>query len=283
MLIPAEVQEWLSSQGFGPVISALPVPGGCINHGQRLVASSGHSFFLKTNPQAPPGMFEREAEGLLALHVPDGPRIPKAYLAGRDFFLLEDLKPASPVHDYWSKLGVQLAALHRQTGQGFGFSQANYLGSTPQPNPWTTDGAAFFGEQRLRYQARLAESRGLLVPVEMRLVDRLAARLADIIPEQPPSLLHGDLWSGNVLSGAAGEPALIDPAVYYGWAEAELAMTALFGGFPEEFYRAYQEAAPLEPGWRGRFPVYNLYHLLNHLNLFGRAYHADVVAILQSY
>ncbi len=145
------------------------------------------------------------------------------------------------------------------------------------------DGHAFFGEQRLLYQGCLALERGLLSAGEMLRLEQLVNRLPELIPLQPASLIHGDLWSGNALSGPGGEPALIDPAAHYGWAEAELAMTALFGGFPGEFYRAYQEAASLEPGWRERFQIYNLYHLLNHLNLFGRGYRTDVVNILQAY
>jgi fructosamine-3-kinase len=281
--LPVQVQEWLAGRGCGSVVSAQPVSGGCINHGQRLVTDSGQSFFLKTNPQAPPDMFAREAEGLAALSVAGGPRIPQPFLVGVDFFLLEDLQPGPRCGDYWTLLGRQLAALHRHSQDRFGFTHDNYLGSTPQPNAWTDDGHAFFGEQRLLYQARLAVDRGQLGAVEMRRVERLAARLPDLIPLQPASLIHGDLWSGNVLSGPSGEPALIDPAAHYGWAEAELAMTALFGGFPEEFYRAYAAASSLEPGWRGRFPVYNLYHLLNHLNLFGRGYWGDVVDILQAF
>jgi fructosamine-3-kinase len=283
MLLPPEVQDWLAVHGCGSVVSALPVAGGCINNGQRLVTASGQSFFLKTNAHAPPGMFAREAEGLTALSVPGGPRIPRPFLVGENFFLLEDLQPAARCPGYWTLLGQQLAALHRRANERFGFAHDNYLGSTPQPNSWSDDGHAFFGEQRLLYQARLAVDRGLLGAAEERLVERLVARLHELIPVQQASLIHGDLWSGNVLSGSSGEPALIDPAAHYGWAEAELAMTALFGGFAEEFYRAYAAASSLEPGWRDRFPVYNLYHLLNHLNLFGRGYWGDVVDILKSY
>ncbi|HEX7973920.1 MAG TPA: fructosamine kinase family protein [Anaerolineales bacterium] len=282
-MIPSPVEEWLARQGYGGVIASHPVGGGCINNGARLQTTSGPTFFLKTNPHAPVGMFEREVEGLEALAVPDGPRLPKPYLFGTDFLLLEDLAPAPRRPDYWPEFGRQLAALHRHTHPRFGFAHDNYLGSTPQPNAWMDDAYRFFAEQRLLYQARLAHRRGLLERAELRQAEQLAARLPDLIPQQPASLIHGDLWSGNAFADKRGAPALIDPAAHYGWAEAELAMTALFGGFPDAFYRAYEEARPLQSGYRQRFPLYNLYHLLNHLNLFGTGYLGEVVAILHKY
>jgi fructosamine-3-kinase len=176
-----------------------------------------------------------------------------------------------------------MAALHNHTSPRFGFPRDNYLGSTPQPNSWTEDGFAFFGEQRLLYQARLAQQRSYFRKEQVQQVERLAQRLAVLVPAQPASLIHGDLWSGNALSDEQGAPALIDPAAHYGWAEAELAMTGLFGGFPEVFYQSYVEARPLEPGFTGRFSIYNLYHLLNHLNLFGESYLGEVIGILRKY
>ena len=281
--IPQAVQTWLREQGHGAVQQTSPIGGGCINNGMRLVTTSGHTFFLKTNSAAPPDMFAREAEGLNALRVPDGPRMPQPYLWAADFLLLEDLAPAQPQPNFWETLGRQLAALHNHTAPRFGFPHNNYIGSTPQPNPWTEDGYAFFAEHRLLFQARLAHRRGLLPAEDVRRVERLAARLPDLVPPQPPSLIHGDLWSGNVIADDRGQPALIDPAAHYGWAEAELGMTQLFGGFPESFYRAYEEVRPLAPGWRERLPIYNLYHLLNHLNLFGSSYYGAVQRILRRY
>ncbi|HEX9029937.1 MAG TPA: fructosamine kinase family protein [Anaerolineales bacterium] len=282
-MIPPAVVEWLARKGYGEVTAAHPVGGGCINNGAQLQTASGETFFLKTNSHAPVDMFEREVEGLESLAVPGGPRVPRPYCYGPDFLLLEDLTPAPRRPDDWVVFGRQLAAVHRHTLPHFGFAHDNYLGSTPQSNPWTEDGYSFFGEQRLLYQARLAQSRGLLGREELRQVERLAARLPELIPAQPASLLHGDLWSGNALTDGRGAPALIDPAAHYGWAEAELAMTALFGGFPDAFYHSYDESRPLQPGYRQRFPLYNLYHLLNHLNLFGRGYLGEVVSILRRY
>ncbi len=260
-----------------------PVGGGCINNGARLDTSAGVRFFLKTNQNTPVDMFAREAAGLQALQVLQGPRIPAVFLYGEQFILMEDLAPAARIRAYWQEFGRQLAALHNHTSSSFGFEHDNYIGSTPQPNAWTEDGSRFFAEQRLVYQAKLAGSRGLLDKAEVKQVERLAARLPQLVPDQPASLSHGDLWSGNAITDGGGNPAIIDPAAHYGWAEAELAMTALFGSFPDEFYWAYQEVRRLEGDYRGRFPIYNLYHLLNHLNLFGRGYLAQVLGILRRY
>ena len=280
-MIPDPVIEWCSQHGYGEIVATQSVGGGCINNGVRLKTASGKTFFLKTNQRTPPDMFDREAEGLGALSVPDGPRVPQPLLFGSDFLLLEDLAPSTRNDDYWSTFGHQLASMHNHTHTHFGFAHDNYIGSTPQPNPWTGDGYKFFSEHRLMFQAELAQNRGLLGRMEVRQVEDLCARLVDLIPEQPASLSHGDLWSGNAMTDDEGRPAIIDPATHYGWAEAELAMTTLFGSFPDVFYRAYQEVRSLEDGYRGRFRIYNLYHLLNHLNLFGSSYLGQVLSILR--
>ncbi|MCW5876640.1 MAG: fructosamine kinase family protein [Anaerolineales bacterium] len=278
------MQEWLKAAGHGEVQSSRPVSGGCINNGIRLLSESGAGFFLKTNSAAPEGMFAREAEGLAALRAaPTGLRIPRAYLWSGDFLLLEDLAPAERAADYWPQLGRGLAALHSLQSSRFGFDSDNYLGSTLQPNPWTDDGYEFLARQRLLYQARLARDGGRLDAADIMAIERLAGRLPELLPAQPAVLIHGDLWAGNAISDAAGGPALIDPAAHYGWAEAELGMTALFGGFAPEFYAAYEEATPLQPDWRERLPIYNLYHLLNHLNLFGAGYLGQVQAVLSRF
>jgi fructosamine-3-kinase len=283
LMVPQEVHEWLLDKGFGEILTTAGVAGGCISDGKRIVTQSGNTFFLKTNPNSPPDMFLRESEGLLALSVTDGPKVPVPYLTGADFLLLEDLQPAPRAQDYWPNFGRRLAGLHNQLGSSFGFSADNFIGSTPQPNPWTEDGFLFFSQHRLLFQARLARGRGLLSRTGEKKVETLSARLRDFVPDQQPALIHGDLWSGNALSDQLGNPALIDPAAHYGWAEAELAMTELFGGFPAVFYAAYEAVRPLTPGYRERFPIYNLYHLLNHLNLFGGGYLGRVLGILDRF
>lgn len=282
-MIPNRVRDWLHDQGHGDVVEERPVGGGCINNGSRIRCHDGGTFFLKTNASAPADMFEREAEGLKELSDGHGPRVPQVHLWGEEFILLEDLASAPRAANYSETLGRQLAALHNRTSERFGFHHGNYLGTTLQPNAWTDDGYEFFAVQRLGYQARLARDSGRLSRIEAAQVEQLAARLPELVPAQPASLIHGDLWGGNVISDARGQPALIDPAAYYGWAEAELAMTALFGGFDEAFYRAYESVRPLDAGWRERLPIYNLYHLLNHLNLFGSGYHGQVMAVVRRY
>lgn len=282
-MIPEAVQAWLEEQGHGTIVSTRSVSGGCINRGKIISTESGDSFFLKTNPGAPEDMFAKEVAGLEALRQDDGPVVPQPYLHGREFLLMEDLAPAPRCDDYWPLFGRRLAALHNHTNARFGFSDDNYIGSTPQPNPWTEDGYDFFTEHRLIYQGRLARERGLLSQGDLNRLERLASRLPELVPAQPASLLHGDLWSGNATTDEHGQPAIIDPAAHYGWAEAELAMTTLFGSFSSAFYRAYEKVRPLEPGYRDRFPLYNLYHLLNHLNLFGRSYLSRVQSILRKF
>jgi fructosamine-3-kinase len=282
-MILEEVQSWLRAEGYGEVVVSRAVGGGCINAGARLQTTTSASFFLKVNSSAPPDMFAREAEGLLALKSAYGPRIPLPYLHGAKFILMEDLAPVARQPDYWEKFGRSLAALHNQINPRFGFANNNYIGSTPQSNTWMEDGFNFFAEQRLIFQARLAVQAGRLTALDLGKIEWLAARLPELVPHQPASLIHGDLWSGNALTDADGAPALIDPAAHYGWAEAELAMTTLFGSFPSAFYTAYQEVRPLPPGLFERFPLYNLYHLLNHLNLFGGGYLGAVKQVLGSF
>ena len=281
--IPTAVAEWLAEQGEGQIVNSRLAGGGCISNGRTVHTSSGKSYFLKTNPQVSEDFFKQEAAGLTALSVRDGPRIPKCFLVGREFILMEDLKPAARDGSYWRLLGQRLATLHNTTNDLFGFDEDNYIGSTPQPNTWIENGYEFFGDHRLRFQVRLAFERKLLGAGELRGVEALIQRLPELIPLQPASISHGDLWSGNLISDEFGMPALIDPAVYFGWAEADLAMMNLFGSVPDEFLRSYMEIRPLEPRLRARYQIYNLYHLLNHLNLFGGSYLHQVQAILKKY
>lgn len=282
-MIPDKVRRWLQETSRGAVTSERPVSGGCINNGARLELEDGSSLFLKTNASAPEDMFAREAEGLEALRNAGGPRLPEPFLWDQEFILLEDLQPAPRAADHWERLGRELATLHKKVNSRFGFDHDNYLGTTRQPNPWCDDGYEFFAEQRLGFQTRLARDNDLLTRAEANEISSLAGRLPWLIPPQPASLIHGDLWGGNAISDQRGLPALIDPAAHYGWAEAELAMTALFGGFAPAFYTAYVEARPLETGWADRLPIYNLYQLLNHLNLFGAGYHGQVMEIVRHF
>ena len=283
VLIPTEVQTWLAEKGEGKVLSIDPVGGGCIHQASRLRTAEGGNYFLKTNPEPAEGIFSAEAAGLKALRVPGGPAVPRVFLVGDAFLLLEDLQPAPRREDFWTIYGRQLAHLHRQGSPKFGFDEDNFIGSNPQLNGWMGNGLDFFREKRLGPQIRWGKEQGLLTSADLQSCDKLLARLGDLLPDQPPGLLHGDLWSGNLISDSKGNPALIDPAVYYGWAEADLAMTDLFGRYPDLFYDAYCEVNPLHSGYRERFSLYNLYHLLNHLNLFGRGYLPSVRETLAKY
>ena len=284
-----------AAAGGVSIVGSATVSGGCINSARRLQLSDGRSLFLKTNPAPLPHMFEREAEGLSALAKVGCLRVPGPIAHGTDpipFLVMEAVDMGSPGRDspnFFEDFGRRFAELHRAsiradpTAGRFGFENDNYLGSTPQPNAWMDSWTEFWRERRLGHQLRLAESTGRVDADLLRLGDRLMDRLENYLGDvaEPPSLLHGDLWGGNYLADSDGNAVLIDPAAYYGHREADLAMTRLFGGFQPAFYRAYEEAWPLKPGAAERGKIYELYHLLNHLNLFGGGYRPGCWAILR--
>ena len=207
-------------------------------------------------------MFAAEFEGLQALRSA-GARVPEPYSHGEAFIEMEMLRLGG--RPDWPALARMLAKLHRHTGERFGWTGDNWIGLSPQKNAWSDDWVGFYRDCRLLPQLERAGLTGEALPV----LDRLKSFFENYKPV--PSLLHGDLWNGNVGFTTEG-PVMFDPAVYYGDREADLAMTELFGGFPREFYVAYEEVWPLDPGYAARTPLYNLYHLLNHLNLFGGGY-----------
>lgn len=258
---------------LGPVGAASAVSGGSVSRAARVEAASGPAF-LKYDPAAPEGMFAREAEGLAALSAAgSGLRIPGVLGVSREWLLLEWLEPAPPGPRYDERLAEGLAALHGTRGGGWGWEGDGFIGPLPQENAPTGDWATFWRERRLEPQLRRAWAAGAL-PGSAGEWDRLCARLPELLApaeSDGPSLLHGDLWSGNVLS-ARGEPALVDPAAYRGHREVDLAMTELFGGFGASFYSAYDAALPRAAGYPARRAVYQLFYLLVHVNLFGAAY-----------
>ncbi|KAA8981248.1 fructosamine kinase family protein [Halospina sp. K52047b] len=264
----ARVPEALTMQLDTPVATAQPIGGGSINEAARLTLEDGRTLFLKTHPSPPAGFFEAEAAGLRALAAGNAVRIPAVIAVAEEGLILEWLD-GRPGGDFARQLGEQLAKLHSTTANEFGFERDNFCGLTPQPNPRMRDGFRFFAEARLLHQGRMARDSGRLGHGDIQQLEWLAGRLDRWIPEQPASLIHGDLWSGNIHCGPAGEPVLIDPATHYGWAEADLAMTTMFGSQPRAFYEAYLANSAVERDWEDRAPLYNLYHELNHLNLFG--------------
>lgn len=262
------VPESLSTQLDSPIASARPIGGGSINDAARLTLGDGRTLFLKTHPSPPDGFFEAEAAGLQALADAEAVRIPAVVAVAKEGLVLEWLE-GRPGRDFASQLGEQLARLHAVTAGEFGFERDSFCGLTPQPNPHMQDGVRFFAEARLLHQGRMAYDSGRLERSDLKKLEWLAGRLDRWIPDQPASLIHGDLWSGNIHCGPGGEPVLIDPATHYGWAEADLAMTTMFGRQPPAFYDAYLANSGIAPDWEERAPLYNLYHELNHLNLFG--------------
>jgi fructosamine-3-kinase len=279
MALSDVIESELARLGYGPLEEVTAVNGGSINKAYRLSVKGGAPLFVKTHPSPPAGFFEAEAQGLVAIAGAASIRVPAVISVGRDYLLLEWLEGKAQAH-YWSGFGEQLATLHGHEAEEFGFSHDNYCGLTPQPNPSMADGYRFFSEARLLYQGRRALAAGLLDSADLDDIESICRHLPEWVPPQRPSLIHGDLWSGNAHCGPSGEPVLVDPASHYGWHEAELAMTTLFGGFPAAFYRAYEATSGCDPEWSSRAPIYNLYHLLNHLNLFGGAYLQAVRSIL---
>jgi len=251
------------------------VGGGCINRAYALRAGE-RTWFVKLNRATGLEMFLAEAAGLRALAACGAIRVPRplgAGLAGGEAYLvMEHIAFGRPRREAAAEAGRRLAQLHRQTQDRFGWERDNYIGSTPQANDPDPDWARFWRERRLGPQFDLALAKGH----GGRLQDRGRRLMVDcgalIEHRPPPALLHGDLWGGNLGYDAAGEPVLFDPAVYFGDREADLAMTELFGGFGVDFQAAYREAWPLDPGYAVRRDLYNLYHVLNHLNLFGAGY-----------
>lgn len=278
------------AEGRGRVASiagADRVGGGCINPSARIETDDGEAFFLKWNAETP-GLFVPEADGLRALagalegagEAAAGLRVPAVRGVGRGeegpgWLLLEFVPRGRPADDYAERLGRGLAALHRRRDGGWGWEGDNYIGSLPQSNEPRSSWAEFWAEERLRPQLRRAHDAGFFQESRAdwkRLLEGVEERTRPAEAEGP-SLLHGDLWSGNVYPGPAGEPVLVDPAVYRGHREVDLAMTELFGGFSPGFYRAYRRARPLPAGYEERRrALYQLYPLLVHVNLFGAGY-----------
>ncbi|HET7922859.1 MAG TPA: fructosamine kinase family protein [Gammaproteobacteria bacterium] len=253
-------------------------------HCWRVQGTTGR-WFVKTAADARE-LFEAEADGLRALHAARSVRVPQVLEAGEcggtGYLILEWLVLGAGNAVAAARLGTQLAKQHRCLGARFGWARNNFIGTTPQFNAWHEDWPGFFRDRRLGFQLRLAAENGYQGELQTqgaRLLEKLPAFFAGYTP--PPSLLHGDLWGGNWGVLDDGEPAVFDPAVYYGDREADLAMTELFGGFPAEFYRAYDAQFPRDAGYPLRRDLYQLYHLLNHLNLFGDAYRAQVERLMQ--
>ena len=264
--------------------SARSVSGGSINTSYCVRDTAGLTYFLKLNTAASLAMFEAEMEGLRVLSGSNSLKVPRPVACGvaddMAFLMLEWLELSGHNHGALELLGDGLARLHRVTQEQYGWHRDNTIGSTPQLNHLDDDWVCFYGKYRLKYQLELAAANGYGGKLQHK-GERLLKEFPRLFETYRPcpSLLHGDLWGGNWGITVDGQPVIYDPAVYFGDREVDIAMTKLFGGFGPEFYRAYQAAWPLDDGFYVRQHLYNLYHVLNHLNLFGGSYLAQAEGI----
>jgi fructosamine-3-kinase len=281
--LPEAIAERLGAESA----EVRSIAGGDINQAFRVELADGRRVFVKHRADAPAGMFPTEGWGLDWLRVPDGPRIP-AVVAVNDepprFLALEWIERGAPASDHDEALGRALAALHRTGPASFGLDHDNYIATIPQPNGEEANWADFYWTRRLEPLARRCADEGRLDPAIVARLDRLAGLLPELCgPAEPPARLHGDLWGGNAIVDDAGAPVLIDPAVYGGHREVDLAMMRLFGGFSQRVFAAYDEAFPLADGHHDRVGLWQLWPLLVHVALFGGSYAASVDRMLARY
>ncbi len=281
----SDLVEILSGLTNEPILAVRSVSGGDINEAYQLVAASGY-YFLKANNRIinPDKMFREEAVSLQFMAEIDRVRVPNVLTHGRmhdvGFLLLEWIQRGqSQANTSWD-LGSSLASLHKVTSDHYGWSSDNFIGTLNQTNTKSTSWSDFYIRQRLIPQFEIACNEGLL---EQKRTSTFLKNIEPLLVSERPSLLHGDLWSGNWMSDEEGTPYLIDPATYFGDREVDIAMSQLFGGFDPDFYRAYQEFYPLAADYKKRLPLYQLYYLLVHLNLFGPSYRPSVVNIVNRY
>lgn len=280
-------QQVLDKIGLGVSITNTEiVAGGCINKTTCLQTNNGH-FFLKENTIENQDLFEKETLGLSLLAEKSQIKTPMVFGQITDenytYLVLEWIEKGAPSHIFWENFGNNLAHQHKQVQNHYGLDHHNHIGRLDQHNNFRIDWIDFFINERLLPQIKLGETRNLIDPSLRNQFDSLFTRLDQLIPTENPSLLHGDLWSGNFLCSSAGQPYVFDPAVYYGNREVELAFTQLFGGFDPFFYGAYEEAFPLTPGYQERVEIHNLYPLLVHVNLFGASYLTGIKQTLNKF
>lgn len=283
--IKARIEKKLGSK----IKSLSSLSGGCISDAFRVTTANGSNFFLKYNPSASNDMFIKEANGLKELAKANAIRIPEVLSFDEDYILLEFIPTGSKKRNFFEEFGRNFADMHKFNSDNFGFYEDNYIGSNPQKNipdeKEKTRWLNFYFNKRVLFQLQLAEKLGNSTDALRKGISKLEDKIVEIIGDtkEKPSLLHGDLWGGNYMIDENGNAVLIDPAVYYGHREADLGMTKLFGGFSSEFYRAYNETFPLEDGYDYRENIYKLYHVLNHLNLFGGGYYSQALSLIKYY
>ncbi len=263
------------------------VGGGSINDARRIETTKGTFFAKMNNAKEFPGMFEAEAKGLDFLLEHSEFRIPKSISTGEteevQWVLMENINSTNRRHTFWEDFGRKLAKMHLETNDTFGLQYNNYLGSLHQINSPIDNWHEFFAEMRIKPQLDLATENGQAKFEMLRLFDKLLGRIEKYFPKEPPSAIHGDLWTGNFMTDSEGDAVIFDPAVYYGHREMDIGMSKLFGGFDKRFYDAYNEVFPLEEGWEERIHIANLYPLMAHVNLFGGSYTSQVINILRKH
>jgi len=283
------VELTLSTQFEKPVgISEIrSIGGGCINEACSLETNIGKYFIKYNSASAFPGMFKKEALGLKILSDTNAIGIPE--VIGSDdtdnfaYLLLQNIESGVAARSFWIDFGTKLADLHHNTSEYFGLDHDNYIGSLVQKNSFHPDFFSFFISERIEPLLKEARNKGAFSHNETRYFESLFKSLHNIIPVEKPALIHGDLWNGNYMVAIDGSPCLVDPAVYYGHREADIAMTQLFGGFHPDFYGAYNQAWPMEKDWQKRMDIFNLYPLLVHVNLFGGSYARQVLQIIRQF
>ncbi|MEP4094614.1 fructosamine kinase family protein [Reichenbachiella sp.] len=277
-----EVVQQLFGSSIVADIDLTAVGGGCI-HSAGVFQFENKKYFIKWNENAS-SMFEAEKNGLTLLSETSSLIVPKVMGRGTtervDYLCLEYVESGPAEAHFWKIFGELLAQLHQHTSAYFGLDYDNYIGRLAQSNEPAEDWIEFFINRRLMPQLKMAQDKGLIRKELVSDFEILFNKLRELIPEEKPALLHGDLWSGNFLIGEIGRPVIFDPAIYYGHREAEIAFTRLFGGFDSEFYHAYIGSYPMQPGHEERVGIFNLYPLLVHLNLFGSAYLQEITRTL---
>jgi fructosamine-3-kinase len=281
-MIPESIKSKIESHLEDFISSMSPLYGGDINKAVKIEMDSGDQFFLKWNPHSPEGMFEVEAKGLELLSSAGSELvIPEVYLAANDFLLMEFIEESNS-GDFF-EFGVQLARLHKKTNELFGLDHSNFIGRLPQSNKYHNDWLEFFVRERIEPQVKMAIDSGKISKKYATTFHRPFNYTYVVFPEEPPALVHGDLWGGNFMFTTSGKTSIYDPAVYYGHREMDIAMTQLFSGFSPEFYEGYNEEYPLKKGYQERIKLCNLYPLLVHANLFGGSYVSQSEALLNRF